>query len=291
MFDKEEVKNAVVKANCALELERRIAGVKFLFTQKEFDQADSPQLKSKMRYCGMVEHAMRGQNLKADFENFGCFGGGRALGIVEREEFYLNGRFFSTRGLYHDLSTSKEVSTHIAGCRHRAYGVEIKPVEEFVNEPDVVIIVTNPNNIMRLVQGYTYHFGTHGTYKMIGNQALCAECTAHPYESNDINMSVLCAGPRSVGMNDTEMAVGMPFNKFVKVIDGLCMTITPVEQNKTKEKIIERLKQNNVTDVTVHLNRNYGKPFFNRDYAYFSQQREKNPMEEEELLPDIWKEE
>ncbi|HCJ57224.1 DUF169 domain-containing protein [Lutispora sp.] len=289
MFDQNAVRRAVIKANCALEFERSIVGIKFLFTQKEFEMANAPQLQSQKSYCAMVVHAAHGKKLKADFSNFGCFGGARALGIVALDEFYTSGRFFQNRGLYTDLTTSKEVSNHISICKHRAYGVQVMPVEEFTEAPDVVIIVSNPRNIMRLVQGYTHFFGTHSTFKMIGNQAICAECTAEPYETNDISMSVLCAGPRSAGMKEYEMAIGMPFGKFERIIDGLCITITPVEHTDIKLKIIERMKQNGIDDVPIILNRNYGGPvFYQRDSVYFEKQRELKPMEQEERLPDIW---
>lgn len=289
MFDREAIRRAVIKANCALGLERRIVGTKFLFTRKEFDEAEAPPLTSKMRYCVMVERATRGEKTKADFANFGCLGGARALGIVEREEFYLSGRYYKPTGLYQDLATSKEVATHISGCRHRAYGVEVMPLEEYNDEPDIVLIVSYPRELMRLVQGYTFYFGTHDSYKMIGNQAICAECTAHPYETNDINISLLCGGARSAGMKEHEMAIGLPLSRFDRVIDGLCRTITPVERNEHKLKIIERLEANNVTDVPVILDRNYGKIPAARNKVYFKKLRERDEsIEEEELPPDIW---
>ena len=67
----------------------------------------------------------------------------------------------------------------------------VRPLEDFTEAPDVVIIVSYPRNIMRLIQGYTYHFGTAQGIKMVGNQAICAEATAHPYGKwNEYFMSV-----------------------------------------------------------------------------------------------------
>jgi uncharacterized protein (DUF169 family) len=288
LFDKEVVKVSITKANCALDLERRIVAMKFLFTKKEFKQADAPQLKSKMPYCSMIERATTGEKMKADFSNFGCFGGARALGIVERDEFYLSGRRIKNRGLYHDLATSKEVTKHTSSCQHKTYGLQVMPLVEFNDDPDIVLVISNPNNIMRLVQGYTHYFGTHDSFKMFGNQAICSECTAHPFETNDINISVLCSGARLTGMKDYELAMGLPFNRFEKVVDGLCMTITPIESDNVKIRIMKKLKENNITDVRIILNQNYAKPFFARDYSLFSMRLDHSSLEEEELLPDIW---
>ena len=37
--------------------------------------------------------------MKADIDNFGCFGGARALGIVDDDRYYLDGRFLN-QGVY-----------------------------------------------------------------------------------------------------------------------------------------------------------------------------------------------
>lgn len=282
-FAKEQVQDAVTKIHCTLPMKRKIVGTRFLFTKDEFDAAKSVQLQSKMTYCTMVIKAMDGQSVRANFDNFGCFGGARALGIVDPDELYTSGRYFATCGLYQDLATAKDVASRMSICKHRAYGVEIRPVEEFDVAPDVVLIVANPRCIMRLVQGYTYCFGTHSDHKMIGNQAICAECTACPYETNDINVSLLCSGPRTAGMHDDELGLGIPFNRFLQLADGLCKTINPVEFNPIKKQIQENFDQNGIEDVPIVYNVHYSDGFFKRDLAYFEslrtereQQLEKN---------------
>ena len=58
------------------------------------------------------------------------------------------------------------------------------------------MIAANPFNVMRIVQGYAYHYGMLKNVNMIGNQAICLECTARPYVLKDMNVSVLCIGTR-----------------------------------------------------------------------------------------------
>ena len=287
-YNQESVRRTVEYANCALKLEHRIVGMKFLFTQEEFDAADAPKLESRMSYCTMVIHAGRGESMKADINNFGCFGGARALGIVDDDPYYLDGRFFEPRGLYQDLATAREVTSHMHRCSHRVKGIMVRPVEEFTTAPDVVLIVSNPRNIMRLIQGYTYQFGTTKGFKMVGNQAICAEATAHPYLENDMNISCLCNGPRTAGMKEYEMAMGIVFNKFERLIHGLCMTITAIEHNPRKEEIIRDFAEHGITDIPVHMSRNYGHPFFLRDQPYFMAQDAENPRKDETLFPDIF---
>ena len=257
-MERQKIKEAVVKANCALELKRKIVGVKFLFTEEEFEKAEAKKLEAKMPYCVMVKLGMSGLAVKAKFDNFGCLGSARALGILEIDEMVSSGRHYGRLGLYQDLTVAKNVLKNVTMCQHKAYGVMIKPVEEYYEEPDVVIIVSSPYNVMRLVQGYTYIFGCKTSYKMTGNQALCSECTAYPFESNDINVSLLCSGTRFMGgWDDNEMAMGIPFNKFVQVIDGLYATTNPTEPNKKKSEIETRLKEYGRTDLGIEYDKNY----------------------------------
>jgi len=257
-MDKAQVKQSVIKANCALELSRKIVGMKFLFTEEEFQQADAKTIKAKMHYCVMVKTAMSGIGIKAAAEHFGCPGSARVLGITEPEELFISGRHYRRLGLYQDLVTAKNIRNNMTLCQHKAYGVMIKPLEEFEQAPDIVLIVTNPYNAMRIVQGYTNMYGLYTSYKMSGNQALCSECTAYPFESNNINVSMLCSGTRNVaGWGDDELGIGLPFNRFFSTIDGVYKTVNIVEPNRNKTKIEEKLKQNQLNDLEIEYDKNY----------------------------------
>jgi len=117
---------------------------------------------------------------------------------------------------------------------------------------------------MRIVQGYSYKYGTYTSYKMAGHQALCSECTAYPFESNNINVSMLCGGTRNrAGWRDDEVGIGMPFNRFITVVEGIYDTVNVMEPNRNKSKIESKLKQNNLTDLEIKYDQNY----FTTDYS------------------------
>ena len=64
-----------------------------------------------------------------------------------------------------------------------AYGVEIAPLSDYVSyDIDVVILITNPYNAMRITQGYAYHNGPIKNVQFSGMQALCEECMTRPFE-------------------------------------------------------------------------------------------------------------
>jgi uncharacterized protein (DUF169 family) len=258
IMDKNVVNEAVKNMNLALKLDRKIVGVKFLFDEDEFKKADVKKLTGKMAYCVMIRTAMTGKAMKAAADNFGCMGAARALSVVEPDEMSLSGRYYQRLGLYQDLATSKNVQRNMTFCRHKAYGIMVKPVEEYDEEPDVVLIVTNPYNGMRIIQAYTHVFGFNTAYKMSGNQAICSECTAFPFESNNINVSLLCAGTRfKAKWGDEEMAIGFPFNQFLSIVRGLYATLDLIEPNEKKAEIEVRFGETGRTPPTIHYNKNY----------------------------------
>jgi uncharacterized protein (DUF169 family) len=257
-MDQENLGKLVMKMNCALELERKIVGVKFLFSQEDYESADARPLKNKLNYCVMVKSAMAGAAVKATGDELACIAGARAIGLKEIDDFHKSGQNGKRLGLYRDMATAKKVRDGMSYCDHHAYGIMVKPLDEFAQEPDVVIIITNPYNVMRVVQAYSYYYGIQANYKMTGNQAVCSESTAYPYLNNDINVSMLCIGTRHrAGWNDNELAVAFPFNRLDKITEGLMQTINIMDNNQKKETIERKLHENNVYDFEIKYNHNY----------------------------------
>jgi uncharacterized protein (DUF169 family) len=244
--------------NCALKLERRITGVKFLFDEAEYNSADAKKITGKIPYCVMVKAAMSGNGTKAAAENFGCNGAAKALGVVEPGEISLSGRFYNSLGLYRDLTISKNVQGRTTFCSHKIYGVMVKPVEQFNVEPDIILIAADSYNAMRIIQGFTYSYGFNTAFKISGNQAVCSECTAFPFESNNINVSLLCSGTRfKAGWNDSELMIGFPYNRFQLIADGVLSTLDPVEPNEKKSEIKQRFNNTDLEPPEITFNRNY----------------------------------
>lgn len=95
-----------------------------------------------------------------------------------------------------------------------------------------------------------YSFGLYDSLctarniKMAGNSGICSECTATPYDTNDMNLSLLCSNTRfSAKWRDDEIGIGMPFGMFEKVYDGVMKTIEPCEPKERKMKIIQGAKR------------------------------------------------
>lgn len=257
-MNREALRRSVIKLNCALEMERKAVGIKFLHSEEDYDIADAKPMTAQMNYCVMVRLATQDRAFKATGDSLACLAGARALGLKEIDAYHRSGQNGKRLGLYHDMPTAKRTRDGMSYCDHQAFGIMVKPLKDYESEPDVVIMVSDPYNIMRIVQGYSYYNGIQSAFKMTGNQAICSESTAYPYLSNDINVSLLCIGTRhKAGWGDHELAVSFPFNLFYKIVDGVMNTVNIMDNNQKKELIEKKLLENGITDLEIKYDFNY----------------------------------
>lgn len=140
-----------------------------------------------------------------------------------------------------------------------ADGVEMGPLQD-MESADVVIIVTEAVNIMRILQGYAYKFGYPKHLRTIGNQAACSDLTAKPYFNNDLNISLMCEGARKyMKCSSGEMGVSMPINQFDDVVEGIVMTVNPVANKKEKDELLSRLHSEEELGIVIDKDTDYGK--------------------------------
>ncbi len=258
ILNREEFRERIIRLNCALDLERKAIGVKFLHTEEEYHSANGKPMTVPINYCVMVRMATQGMALKARGNNLACLAGARALGLKEIDAYHRSGQNGKKLGLYHDMPTAKRTRDGMSYCDHEAFGIMVKPLEDYDSHPDVVIIVSNPYNIMRIVQGYSYYNGIQSAFKMTGNQAICSESTAYPYLNNNINVSLLCIGTRhKAGWDDHELSVGFPISLFNKIVDGIMNTVNIMDNNQKKEVIKKKLLENEIDDIEIKYDFNY----------------------------------
>lgn len=254
----ENWKKSIEIIYASLELKRKIVGVKFIQSKTEFENTDAIMPKNPMNYCGMIKSATCGYKVKLNEKLIACKSGVKVLGINSLDVENSNGENWTRLGLYKDKKISKYVRENLAYKNDKIYGIIAQPIETFEEKPDIIIIVTNPYNIMRLVQGYSYHYGIAKNINFVGNQAICLECTARPFVVKDLNISALCIGTRHrAGWLNDELAAGIPFDQFENIADGILKTINIMESNENKKKIKEKMKYYNIEDFDVKYNYNY----------------------------------
>lgn len=241
----------------ALGLRRKIVGIKLIAYEKEFEQNVAEQWKGKLSFCAMVNKGSEGIMLKANKDNFGCTGGGRALGIMKTTEAAKSGRYYKASGLYASYSIARNVTEHMQYLPYKNYGVQVGPLCE-MEDADSVIIIANARQVMRIMQGYAYQYGAPEHLNAFGNQAMCADLVAKPLMNNDINISFMCRGARFFAKcDDGEMGIGIPIHMLDSLTKGIVKTMNVVETNEMKEEIKSRLSIPDELGTSVIMDLNY----------------------------------
>lgn len=252
--------------NVMLDLKRSPVGIRFLFSEQDYDACSTPEIKAPLPYCAAVKNASTGTPCKLNLKNTACLSGARALGLLKPEDDIvdpneiISGQRHHKMGLYADYSISRQIAKDMVYCTHQVYGIEIAELALYTDyNPDLVIITTDATNAMRIIQGYSYHFGQLKNVKVAGNQAICQECTSYPFEMNQVNLSLLCSGTRQVAKwEGDEMGIGIPFNQLDKIVDGIRKTSNPMDSNKTKKSILEKAKAMGVEEQAgIEMSSNY----------------------------------
>lgn len=264
-----------------LDLARQPVGIRFLYNDELYNRCETAEASAPLPYCLAVRNASLGTACKLNIKKMACLSGARALGILKSDEDIVSLNDISSghrsyqMGLYANYAISHQVAKDMVYCQHQVQGIEIKPLSLYTeSHPDVVIVVTNSLNMMRIVQGYAYHFGQLKHTKVTGNQAICQECTSYPFERDQVNFSFLCSGTRHVAKwREGEISIGIPFHYLDKIIDGICQTANPMDSNKAKKLILEKTAKYGLSDqIDIKLGNNY----YTGGYGTLEYHRRKN---------------
>ena len=207
----------------------------------------------------MVKHAMDGNHFKAKLEHFACRCAIEALGLDHEMDCVESGQRYYSLNLYESRAVAKDVTKDISRIKQKIQGIEIGPLEQ-LEDADVVMFMVNAYQLMRVVQGYTYKWGIPKNLHMAGNQGVCADLTAGPFEDNEMNFSILCAGTRKMcAWGDDELGVGLPIQKFIPLTEGVIQTMNYIDYPNHKDEISKRLDDPMELGVAVDKKLHYGK--------------------------------
>lgn len=228
-YDPEQTSSQVEQLCSTLGLGHRPIGISLLFTKEEYDAYPVSERPTRSAYCVMVKNTMkRGTGCKVRLEHHRCDGGTTALGLEPSTDKIESGLEYFSYGLYASRSIARRMRENVQSL-HRlgvsTYGTALVPLEQCSCPPDVVIMVTNACQTMRLVQGYEYFTGKKPQVDLGAMQAMCSELTVVPYLMGEMNVSVMCPSTRMLcKWTDNDMAVGLPFELFGMVVEGVLAT-------------------------------------------------------------------
>ena len=253
-----DIKTSVDLIESYLELDRKPVGVKFFFDKDEFENFEIPQRQNKVTYCNSVQLASKGKSMKLTKENQGCPNGAMALKMKEIPEPMASGKARLSKNIYKDVEISKSISDEMIFLEEEPVGIVVMPLENYKEDPDVVVVVSKSYNIMRMIQGHGYFNGYTNNLKTIGLQAVCHDLTTYPYITKDINITLLCPGTRLVAdWQSDEIGIGIPFEKWNEVVEGVKETTNPFVRDDKKKGIEKRLSERGLDTSEIKFNENY----------------------------------
>ncbi|MCI8783951.1 MAG: DUF169 domain-containing protein, partial [Dorea sp.] len=148
--------------------------------------------------------------------------------LEESTERIESGQEYFSYKLYSSVAVARRMRSAIKSLHREpvsTYGIAVVPLKACVQTPDVIIVMTNALQSMRLVQGYEYRTGKKPAVDMGAMQGMCSELTVSPYLTGEMNVSVLCPSTRMLcKWDENDMAVGIPFELFEMVTEGTVAT-------------------------------------------------------------------
>jgi len=193
-----------------------------LVQEKTDIPAGIPELKEKVRHCEMVQKARAGETFYATKEQHSCAGGAGALGIMETPEKIKSGEFYFGLGRFKTLESAKKTMDAVPRTNKHFAASLYAPLEKADFKPDVVVVIGNPKQLLKIAQSNIYEKGGRNNVSFSGIQSVCADAVAQVYNTGELNATFGCDGSRKYAkIAADELVVGIPAAKLEEVVRAL----------------------------------------------------------------------
>jgi uncharacterized protein (DUF169 family) len=180
------------------------------------------KLEKNIRHCEMVQKASHGEIFYATAEEQMCKGGSAAIGLSEPPEKLKTGEFYYELGRFSSLASAKRTVDAIPKIEPIMYSAVYAPLEKANFDPDVIVVICNPAQAMKLAQALVYTLGGRVEADFSGIQSICADVVAGPYTRKTVNITLGCSGSRQYAdIKEDEVVVGMNGENIGCVINAL----------------------------------------------------------------------
>lgn len=182
-------------------------------TSKEEVPAGMEELDKTIRHCSMVNLARtEGKIFYATSPKHECNGGAWSLGLREITPTLKTGEFYFKLGKFDSAAACKRTIDKVPHLNAGdTYATLYAPLEKTPFTPHVVLMVTNPRNMLKLAQSSLFRLGGRITSEFSGIQSVCSDATTQTYLTGRPNFSLGCDGSRKFsGIADDEMVMGLP---------------------------------------------------------------------------------
>lgn len=146
-----------------------------------------------------------------------------ACAAAGRPDFGLFGP--NDSGRFQDVATAQAAVKDMVALQPASMAAVFLYSPTFTEQdivPDVVVLSVRPVELTRLIQGYWFLTGERVNASMGGLRMVNSDLIARPYLTGEINTSPYCLGARLIAeFGPDRMGVGLPWNKFQTVVEGI----------------------------------------------------------------------
>ncbi|CAJ36012.1 DUF169 domain-containing protein [Methanocella arvoryzae] len=193
-----------------------------LVRSKEEVPAGIVELGEKVRHCEMVQKARAGEVFYAPKEKHACAGGASALGLMETPANIRSGDFYFSLGRFSTKNAAKRTVDEVPRLDEQYYATVYAPLEKAAFQPDAIVIIGNPKQLLRIAQANIYGSGGRNFIDFSGIQSVCSDAVAEPILTGEICASFGCNGSRkNAKIEDDELIAGIPVEKLESTVAAL----------------------------------------------------------------------
>jgi uncharacterized protein (DUF169 family) len=188
--------------------------------------SDAPEgvehMNGGLRLCQMLDEVrFDGKVFYTTSENHTCDGGSSSCGMKDISERIKSGEFLSKMGLFGSKRAARRFSN--ANPRIEKGSVKIvsfSPLEKTLFDPDVVVLICNAKQGMKIAEAYSYESGKRTT-GMTG-PPICSSIVAAPFLTGEVTYSLGDHGARKyMKIKDEDVFVGIPGELLPSIVENL----------------------------------------------------------------------
>jgi uncharacterized protein (DUF169 family) len=181
------------------------------------------QMKGEARLCQMLDKArFEEKSFYTTSDNHECDGGACNCGLRELSERMKTGAFlFEDLGLF---GSKRAARRFISSNPRIEFGtvkvISFSPLEKTKFEPDVVILICNAKQGMRIAEASAYESGKKTTG--LTGPPICSAVVVAPFLTGEVVYSLGDSGARkSMKVKDEDIFVGIPAELLHDIVENL----------------------------------------------------------------------
>lgn len=183
------------------------------------------KLVERFRFCEMWTRAMNGETVYATDKEEECGGGAYYLGLIEASPEMRNGTLLSKLyPLYKTPMAAVRTTQRSPRIPYKTgEAVVCSPLEKAEGDVDVVLIVCDPEQAMKLADAALFEAG--GYVGGMTGPATCSVAVAYPYLAGQVNYCLADVGAREyMKLAPGELIVSVPGEKLGELVKNLKQT-------------------------------------------------------------------